>query len=96
MPQTIQVYDPIAPCLTQPQKTRHALDSVAGKTIGFIDNAKPNFHFLVEDLSRELTERHGVKAVVKHRKRSASQGIADAALDQMVKEVDAVVTGSGD
>ncbi len=96
MSETIQVYDPIAPCLTQPRKARHTLDAIAGKTIGFIDNAKPNFQFLVEDLSRELTQRYGVKAVVKHRKRSASQGIADTALEALVRDADAVIAGSGD
>ncbi|MBM3342156.1 MAG: hypothetical protein FJY56_08595 [Betaproteobacteria bacterium] len=96
MAATLQVYDPIAPCLTQPQKTRHSLDKLAGKTIGFIDNAKPNFNHLVQELSRELTVRHGVKAVVTRRKRSASQGVPEAALAELVTQTDAVVAGSGD
>ena len=96
MPSTIQVYEPIAPCLTQPQKPRQSLDNLVGKTIGFIDNSKPNFNLLVEDLSQLLIEKHGVKAVIKQRKRSASQGLSEALMNELVAQTDAIVTGSGD
>ncbi len=96
MPHSVLVYDPIAPCLTQPQKSRHAIDKLAGKTIGFIDNSKPNFNHLVEDLSKLLLEKYGVKAVVKQRKRSASQGLSEAAMNALVAQTDAIITGSGD
>ena len=45
--------------------------SLAGKTIGFIDNSKPNFNYLVDDLSELLVSKHGVAGVIKRRKRSA-------------------------
>jgi hypothetical protein len=90
------VYEPVAPCLTQPQKSRQSLDNLAGKTIGFIDNSKPNFNLLVEDLSQLLIEKHGVKAVIKQRKRSASQGLSEAAMNELVAQTDAIITGSGD
>src|SRR5689334_15129684 len=61
MPRTTLVYDPVAPCLAQSAPARRNLDSLEGKVVGFIDNAKPNFNHLVEDLSRVLIERHGVK-----------------------------------
>ena len=96
MPSTIQVYEPIAPCLTQPQKPRQSLDNLVGKTIGFIDNSKPNFNLLVEDLSQLLIEKHGVKAVIKQRKRSASQGLSEALMNELVAQTDAIITGSGD
>ncbi len=96
MSSNLLVYEPVAPCLTQPQQSRHPLDRLAGKTIGFIDNSKPNFNHLVEDLSRVLMEKHGVTAVIKQRKRSASQGLSEAAMDELVAQTDAVITGSGD
>ncbi len=96
MSSSVQVYEPVAPCLTQPQKHRQSLDGLAGKTIGFIDNSKPNFNYLVEDLSQLLMEKHGVKAVVKQRKRSASQGLPEAAMNELVAQTDAIITGSGD
>ena len=62
MSHNVLVYDPIAPCVTQPQQTRRALDALAGKVIGFIDNSKPNFNHLVEDVSQVLIEKHGVES----------------------------------
>lgn len=90
------VYEPVAPCLTQPQKSRQSLDRLAGKVIGFIDNSKPNFNYLVEDLSRLLIEKHGVKQVIKQRKRSASQGLSENLMNELVAQTDAIITGSGD
>jgi len=96
MTTSMLVYEPVAPCLTQPQQSRLSLDTLAGKVVGFIDNSKPNFNHLVEDLSRLLIEEHGVKAVVKRRKRSASQGLSEELMNELAGQVDAVVTGSGD
>ena len=96
MSRNILVYDPVAPCVTQVEPTRRALDAVAGKVIGFIDNSKPNFNHLVEDVSQCLIEKHGVKTVIKRRKRSASQGAPENVLTELVQQVDAVITGSGD
>jgi hypothetical protein len=90
------VYDPVAPCLTQPQQSRRALDALTGKVIGFIDNSKPNFNYLVDDISQLLIEKHGVNSVIKRRKRSASQGAPEAVMNELVAQCDAIVTGSGD
>ena len=96
MAETQWVYDPVAPCLTAPQQSRRALDRLAGKTIGFIDNSKPNFSFLADDLSELLVSKYGVASVVKRRKRSASQGATEAVMNELVEQCDAVITGSGD
>ena len=96
MAATMLVYDPVAPCLTQPHASRLALDRLAGKTIGFIDNSKPNFNYLVEELSELLVVKHGVARVMKRRKRSASQGAPEAVLQELVEQCDAIITGSGD
>ena len=96
MSSSMLVYEPVAPCLTQPQKSRQSLNSLAGKVIGFIDNSKPNFNYLVEDLSQVLIEKHGVAQVIKRRKRSASQGLPEAMMNELVAQTDAIVTGSGD
>jgi hypothetical protein len=96
MSHDVLVYDPIAPCVTQPQQTRRALDALAGKVIGFLDNSKPNFNHLVEDVSQVLMQRHGAKAVMKRRKRSASEGAPESVINELVEHADAVITGSGD
>jgi hypothetical protein len=96
MSESVLVYDPVAPCLTQPQQSRQSLDALTGKVIGFIDNSKPNFNYLVDDVSQLLIEKHGVNSVVKRRKRSASQGATEAVMTELVEQCDAIVTGSGD
>ena len=96
MSSSVLVYDPVAPCLTQQRESRQSLDNLAGKVIGFIDNSKPNFSLLVEDLSQILIEKHGVKSVVRRRKKSASMGAPEAVMNELVEQVDAVITGSGD
>jgi hypothetical protein len=90
------VYDPVAPCLTAAHESRRSLDRLEGKVIGFIDNAKPNFNLLADDLSELLVGQYGVARVVRQRKRSASQGLAEAAMNALAEECDAVITGSGD
>ena len=90
------VYDPVAPCLTATAESRRSLDRLEGKVIGFIDNAKPNFNLLADDLSELLVRKYGVARVVRQRKRSASQGLAEAAMNALAEECDAVITGSGD
>jgi hypothetical protein len=90
------VYEPVAPCLTASGQARLSLEGLAGKVIGFIDNSKPNFNHLVEDLSQALVDRHGVARVITHRKRSASQGAPDTVLSELVEQADAIITGSGD
>jgi hypothetical protein len=90
------VYVPVAPRLTEPEQARSALDSIAGKTIGFIDNSKPNFNHLADDLAELLIAKHGVKEVIKRRKRSASEGAPEAVMAELVERCDAIVTGSGD
>ena len=96
MSSSMLVYDPLAPCLTEARESWRPLDNLAGKTIGFIDNSKPNFQLLVDDLAQILIEQHGVKGVVKRRKKSASQGAPAAVLNELATGVDAVITGSGD
>jgi hypothetical protein len=93
---TIQICDPTAPGGQAAQQARRALDRLAGKTIGFIDNAKPNFNLLVDDLEREFVTRHGVKAVVKRRKRGASIPADESVVRELAEQCDLVITGSGD
>ena len=96
MASTILIYDPVAPCVTPAQGSRQSLDSLSGKTIGFIDNSKPNFNHLVQHLAALLTSKHGASRIVVRRKRSASQGASEAVMNELAGECDAIVTGSGD
>jgi len=79
-----------------PRARWRPLDTLEGKVVGFIDNSKPNFHHLVDDLAELLVARHGVASVVKHRKLTASMPASEAALADVEAKCDLVITGSGD
>ena len=68
----VLLYDPTAASQAGPAGAARKLDSLAGKTVGFIDNAKPNFNHLVDDLAELLVAKYGVKRIIKRRKHSAS------------------------
>ncbi len=93
---TILVYDPTAPASRDARPKARPLDGLNGKTIGFIDNAKPNFHHLVDDLAELLRTRHGVATVIKRSKRGPAMPAADEVIEELAEKCDLVITGSGD
>ena len=92
----MQVYDPTAPSPEATQNLRRSVGDLKGKVVGFIDNSKPNFNLLIDDIAELLTSRYGVKAIVKSGKRGASMPATAQVLDQLAQQCDLVVTGSGD
>ncbi len=96
MTATVLLYDPTAPRLDRPQQVHHALAGLAGKVVGFIDNAKPNFNHLVDDIAALLMSKHGVSRVLMRQKRSASVPAPDDVLKEFSEQCDLVITGSGD
>jgi hypothetical protein len=92
----MQVYDPTAPGPQATQNLRRSVGDLAGKVVGFIDNTKPNFNLLIDDLAMLLTERYGVKSVIKQGKRSVATPASDQVLDELASQCDLVITGSGD
>jgi len=95
MDSDVLVYEPVA-SPNEAQQLRQALDRVKGKVIGFIDNAKPNFNYLVDDLAERLTSKYGATAVVKRRKVRAGIPAPDTLMQELSQECDAIITGSGD
>jgi hypothetical protein len=95
MSDRLLVYEPAAPRERDSRSERTALDGITGKVVGFIDNAKPNFNHLVDDLGELLVTRYGAARVVKHRK-PGQVPVAEAALADILHQCDAVITGSGD
>lgn len=96
MTATILLYDPTAPRSDAAAKpAQHGL-KLAGAVVGFIDNAKPNFHHLVDDLAELLQSRYGVARVVKQRKSSASIPADPGVIAALGRECDVVIAGSGD
>ena len=93
---SVILFDPTAPRREGGQQVRRALDGLAGAVVGFVDNAKPNFDHLVDDLSELLVSRYGVRHVIKRRKRAASVAAPEAVYQELAGQCDLVITGSGD
>lgn len=97
MTQTVMLFDPTAPRgAAQSAAAQPVLRALAGATVGFIDNAKPNFNHLVDDLADLLQSRYGVAKVIKRRKSSASLPADPAVIAALAGECDVVIAGSGD
>lgn len=92
----VQLYNPTAPRRTQGAKAGAKLSTLAGKVVGFVDNAKPNFNHLVDDLAELLVAKHGVSRIVKRRKQSASIPAPGEVLAELADACDVVIAGSGD
>ncbi len=97
MSATLIILDPVAPAaIAGHQRTFQPLDTLKGKVVGFIDNSKPNFSYLADDLAELLVARHGVATVIRHRKLSASIPAPEEAIADVQRQCDLVITGSGD
>ena len=96
MTATVTLFDPTAPRREQTAGEQKTLAGLKGSVVGFIDNAKPNFNHLVDDLADLLVSRYGVRAVVKRRKRSASVPAPEEMMREVTGQCDLVITGSGD
>jgi len=94
----ITLFDPTAPRREAPAhpRSRPTLTSLHGAVVGFIDNAKPNFGVLADDLADLLKAKYGVARIVKHRKPSASLPAKPQVIDALAGECDVVIAGSGD
>ena len=93
---TVLLYDPTAARLDDGGQNLRTLEGLRGKVIGFIDNAKPNFDNLVDDLAELLVSRYGASRVIKRKKRAASVAAPEAVYKELAEQCDLVITGSGD
>jgi len=99
MTATVILYDPTAPRPephSAPGARRPELSGLSGKVVGFIDNAKPNFGLLADDLGELLKSKFGVARVITRRKPSASSGAVTEVIEELAGVCDVVITGSGD
>ncbi len=98
MSTTVMLFDPTAPRggSAQPVILPAKRTVLSGAVIGFIDNAKPNFHHLVDDLAELLVSRYGAAKVIKRRKSSASIPADASVIAELSGECDVVIAGSGD
>ncbi|MBI4527998.1 MAG: hypothetical protein HY695_29740 [Deltaproteobacteria bacterium] len=67
-----------------------------GKTLGLLDNSKPNADKLEERFEEILKQTFNLAGVIRRRKISAQQGAPKAYLDELAAQADFVISGLGD
>jgi hypothetical protein len=92
---TIRVLDPTFGEETATTDRVAGLTSLAGRTVGLLDNGKINVQQLLNHVEEILRGQHGVKAVVRLKKPDASRP-APAAVVAEMKGCDAVISAVGD
>ena len=68
--------------------------ALAGRSVGILDNSKPNARVLLERLAELLAARAGVGPVKIWRKPTSAQPAR--CLDEITRSVEVVLTGSAD
>ncbi len=92
----IRVLSPVGVVTRQSVPVPPLPGTLAGRTVGFLDNTKSNFDRLTAGLGELLRERYGVKAVLHRRKANASTPAAAELIDELGKHCDLVFAGSAD
>ena len=92
----IRVLSPVGEVAREALRAPALPSSLAGLTVGFLDNTKHNFDRLTDDIGALLRDRHGVKAVVRRRKANAASDAPPHLLAELAKTCDLVFAGSAD
>ena len=70
--------------------------SLAGLTVGFLDNRKANFDRLADEIGALLSAEYGVKSIIRRRKANAATISGAAGVAGLAKDCDVVFAGSAD
>ena len=93
---TIQIRDPRPEQKTEERAATDRLPSLAGKTIGLLENRKYHSDNFLQELQVILEEEYAVEKVVYLRKFSFSAPCSDETIDELIEQCDAVVHGIAD
>jgi len=91
----LKIYSPTG-TIGEPQTTlAPQIPVLNGKSIGILDNTKPNAGILLHRLAKRLHERTGVNLGITETK-NAALAAPDQVLGRLSKEVQIALTGSAD
>ena len=71
-------------------------DTLAGKTLGLLENSKANSDKVLHELGLMLKEKYDLKDIVWFNKHSASLPTNPDVVQDMINKVDILITGIGD
>jgi hypothetical protein len=93
---TIEVLDPSGQIQKLVALQCNPVESLAGRRLAILDNAKPNFQRLATLVAERLRDECSLESIAYYRKENASTGAGDALLDEIARSADLVLTGSAD
>jgi hypothetical protein len=91
----ICVLDPTSEDVVATSQSTARLTSLAGRTVGLLDNGKLRVHELLNHMETLLRTEHGVAEVLRFKKPDASRPVPAEVLAAM-HACDAVISGVGD
>ena len=93
---TTTIWSPESPRGTAPLRLAAMPPTLGGIRLGVLDNRKPNARLLLVTLAERLAARIGARLVLVTEKANAAVAGDIAVLERLRREVDVVLTGSGD
>ena len=93
---SIQILDPCPEEIPEAKGRSAALAGIAGKVIGVLENRKYHADAFLHELQKVLEQEYGARQVVYATKFSYSAPCADATLDALIAECDAIIHGIAD
>lgn len=73
----------------------HRPTSLAGLTVGFLDNCKPMADVFLQELAEVMSERYGLEAILVG-KLDAARVVTPGQLTSLAARCHAIITGIGD
>lgn len=92
----IRVFSPVGRPRAAQSIVLNALPDLAGRTIGVLDNTKPNARQIMDAIARYLVDERGAAEVIIERKRSAAEPASPEIIRKLSGAAHLVFAGSGD
>lgn len=96
MPKTIEVLNPVAEVARLELTIAPRLESLNGKTVGLLDNSKPNFDIFLDRVAELIQERFQQVKIIRAQKALAGVPFPADRMAKFAAECDAVINGMSD
>ncbi len=90
------VLDPLGETTAEPIELNDGIETLDGKVIGLLDNAKPNADETVNAFREFLSQRYNVKEWIYRKKPLAGNVAPEEMLSELAEKCDAVITAHCD
>jgi hypothetical protein len=93
---TLDVLDPAGQVQKLAALRCNPVETLEGRRLAILDNAKPNFHRLATLVAEQLRDDCSLKSIEHFRKSNPAVGAGTELLDRIAQSADLVLTGSAD